>query len=110
MGLIIGTVEYINQIRTSKKIEREQLKNSLEELEVEYQKRQNKRYQIEEEIAMLEDVIAKRQDIAYNLEMELDICNDDKRKQIILGKLITLDKQTFKDKQRLYKLLEDLDE
>ncbi len=62
---------------------------------------------IDDEIAMLEISIQRRQQVAIELENELNN-SIGKAKQQILLKLNTLDKQTFKDKQRIVKLKNEL--
>ena len=62
---------------------------------------------IDDEIAMLEIAIQRRQLVAIELENELNNSYG-KAKQQILLKLNTLDKQTFKDKQRILKLKNEL--
>lgn len=62
---------------------------------------------IDDELAMLEIAISRRQQVAIELENELNNTAG-KQKQQILLKLNTLDKQTFKDKQRIAKLKNEL--
>lgn len=61
---------------------------------------------VDDEIALLEVIIERRKLAASILERELDDTHDTKKKAIILNKLNALDKQTFKDVQRLNKLLD----
>lgn len=62
---------------------------------------------IDDEIAMLEIAISRRQQVAIELENELNNTYGKSKQQILL-KLNTLDKQTFKDKQRIAKLKNQL--
>lgn len=101
VGFVYGLFQAINSDVNNGMERQKQLENELEIIN-------NKKFQCEEEIAMLENIIDKGQTIAYQLEKELESCNDIKRQQVILSKLITLDKQTYKDKQRINKLKEEL--
>lgn len=62
------------------------------------------------EIAMLENIIAKRNHMSYELELELENNLQAAKRHSITSKLITLDKQGFKDTQRLKKLKKELEE
>ncbi len=59
---------------------------------------------IEDEIAMLEINVERRNEISSILEKELETCLNEKRRIILLSKLNTIDKQTYKDLERIRKL------
>lgn len=57
-----------------------------------------------DEIALLEIIIERRKRAASTLEYQLDSISDSNKRITIITKLNTMDKQTFKDVQRLNKL------
>lgn len=59
---------------------------------------------IDEEIAMLEISIERRKEAACILEKDLKYTTNESKRVTLLNKLNTLDKQTFKDVQRIEKL------
>lgn len=64
---------------------------------------------INDNIAMLETVIERRKIIACRLEKQLEDTINTNKQNSILSKLITLDKQTFRDIQTINKLKKQLE-
>jgi hypothetical protein len=94
----------------------QEIKKSIDyniELEAAYKKDKEHQEQLENEIdneiAMLEENIRKRKIIAYELELELETVTNQKRKHVILSKLISLDNATYKDNKKIDKLMEKLE-